>query len=243
MIDVVGLSKRYHATQAVDRLTFGVDRGEIVGFLGPNGAGKTTTMRMLTTFLTPTSGRASLAGFDVLDAPLEVRRHVGYLPEGVPLYPEMRVREYLSFRAQLKDIPRGRRRSAIDRVLERCNLADVERRVLGHLSKGYRQRVGLADAMVHDPDILILDEPTSGLDPIQIREVRSLIRELGDQHTILLSTHIMSEVEAVCGRVVMIVGGRIAFDQSLDNLQATEHHRHRGQGPGAACDRARPQAG
>ena len=220
MIDVIGLSKRYHAVQAVDRVTFGVDRGEIVGFLGPNGAGKTTTMRMLTTFLTPTSGRASLAGFDVLDAPVEVRRRVGYLPEGVPLYPEMRVREYLNFRAQLKDIPRHARQAAIDRVLERCQLADVERRVLGHLSKGYRQRVGLAEAMIHDPDILILDEPTSGLDPIQIREVRALIRELGDRHTILLSTHIMSEVEAVCGRVVMVVSGRIALDQPLDQLQA-----------------------
>ncbi len=222
MIDVVGLSKRYDTIQAVDRLSFRVDRGEIVGFLGPNGAGKTTTMRMLTTFLTPTSGRATLAGFDVLDDPLEVRRHVGYLPEGVPLYPEMRVREYLNFRSQIKDVPRAKRQSAIDRVLERCRLVDVERRVLGHLSKGYRQRVGLAEAMVHDPDILILDEPTSGLDPIQIREVRGLIRELGDHHTILLSTHIMSEVEAVCSRVVMVVNGRIALDQPLDRLQAQD---------------------
>ena len=220
MIDVAGLSKQYHAVRAVDGVSFAVDRGEIVGFLGPNGAGKTTTMRMLTTFLTPTSGRAALAGFDVLDDPRQVRRHVGYLPEGVPLYPEMRVREYLNFRAALKDIPRGRRRAAVDRVLERCGLLDVDRRVLGHMSKGYRQRVGLAEAMVHDPDILILDEPTSGLDPIQIREVRALIRELGDRHTILLSTHIMSEVEAVCGRVVMIVGGRVALDQPLDRLQA-----------------------
>ena len=220
MINVDGLSKRYPTVQAVDRLSFGVDRGEIVGFLGPNGAGKTTTMRMLTTFLTPTSGRATLAGFDVLDNPLAVRRHVGYLPEGVPLYPEMRVREYLNFRSQIKDVPRSKRRSAIDRVLERCRLLDVDRRVLGHLSKGYRQRVGLADAMVHDPDILILDEPTSGLDPIQIREVRALIRELGDQHTILLSTHIMSEVEAVCSRVVMIVAGKIALDQPMDRLQS-----------------------
>ena len=220
MIEVVELSKQYHAVRAVDRLTFAVGRGEIVGFLGPNGAGKTTTMRMLATFLTPTGGRATLAGHDVLDEPLAVRRHVGYLPEGVPLYPEMRVREYLDFRARIRDVPRGRRRAAIDRVLERCQLFEVERRVLGHLSKGYRQRVGLAEAMVHDPDILILDEPTSGLDPIQIREVRALIRDLGDRHTILLSTHIMSEVEAVCGRVVMVVGGRIALDQPLDRLQA-----------------------
>jgi len=234
MIDVVGLSKRYDTVQAVDRVSFRVDRGEIVGFLGPNGAGKTTTMRMLTTFLTPTSGRATLAGFDVLDDPLEVRRHVGYLPEGVPLYPEMRVREYLNFRSQIKDVPRAKRRSAIDRVLERCRLLDVDRRVLGHLSKGYRQRVGLAEAMVHDPDILILDEPTSGLDPIQIREVRGLIRELGDQHTILLSTHIMSEVEAVCGRVVMVVNGRIALDQPLDRLQSQNVILVEARGPSQA---------
>ncbi len=238
MIDVAGLSKQYHTVQAVDRLTFGVARGEIVGFLGPNGAGKTTTMRMLTTFLTPTSGRATLAGHDVLDAPLAVRRHVGYLPEGVPLYPEMRVREYLSFRAQIKDVPRAKRRAAIDRVTERCRLGDVENRVLGHLSKGFRQRVGLAEAMVHDPDILILDEPTSGLDPIQIREVRALIRELGDRHTILLSTHIMSEVEAVCGRVVMIVGGRIALDQPLDRIQATNQIVIEARGPVAALTHA-----
>jgi len=238
MIDVVGLSKRYHAIQAVDRLTFGVERGEIVGFLGPNGAGKTTTMRMLTTFLTPTSGRANLAGFDVLDDPLAVRRHVGYLPEGVPLYPEMRVREYLNFRSQIKDVPRGKRRAAVDRVLERCRLLDVDRRVLGHLSKGYRQRVGLAEAMVHDPDILILDEPTSGLDPIQIREVRALIRELGNQHTILLSTHIMSEVEAVCGRVVVIAGGRIALDQPLERLQTQNVVLVEARGPSQAISGA-----
>ena len=238
MIDVAALAKQYHTVQAVAGLTFGVERGEIVGFLGPNGAGKTTTMRMLTTFLPPTSGRATLAGFDVLDAPLGVRRHVGYLPEGVPLYPEMRVREYLLFRARLKDVPRPHRRSALDRVIERCRLGDVEKRVLGHLSKGYRQRVGLAEAMVHDPDILILDEPTSGLDPIQIREVRSLIRELGDDHTILLSTHIMSEVEAVCGRVVMIVGGRIAFDQSLDHLQASNTTVIEARGPAVVVGHA-----
>ena len=238
MIDVAGLSKQYPTVRAVDRLTFGVDRGEIVGFLGPNGAGKTTTMRMLTTFLPPTSGRATLAGFDVLDDALQVRRHVGYLPEGVPLYPEMRVREYLNFRAQIKDVPRAKRRAAVDRVAERCQLFDVENRILGHLSKGFRQRVGLAEAMVHDPDILILDEPTSGLDPIQIREVRTLIRELGDHHTILLSTHIMSEVEAVCGRVVMIVGGRIALDQPLDRLQATNIVVIEARGPAAALGHA-----
>ena len=219
MIEVERLSKHYHSVRAVDRVSFAVGRGEIVGLLGPNGAGKTTTMRMLTTFLPPTSGRAVLSGHDVLDEPLEVRKKVGYLPENVPLYPEMRVREYLSYRAKLKDVPRSIRRRAIDGVLERCKLADVESRVLGHLSKGYRQRVGLAEAMVHDPDILVLDEPTAGLDPMQIREVRALIRELGDRHTILLSTHIMSEVEAVCGRVIMIVKGKVALDDQLDHLQ------------------------
>ena len=195
-------------------------------------------MRMLTTFLPPTSGRAALAGHDVLDEPLEVRRKVGYLPENVPLYPEMRVREYLDFRAKLKDVPRPRRRAAIDEVVARCQLGEVEDRVLGHLSKGYRQRVGLAEAMVHDPDILILDEPTAGLDPIQIREVRALIRELGDRHTILLSTHIMSEVEAVCGRVIIIARGRIAVDDPLDRLRTGQRDRARGRGPAEAIRQA-----
>ncbi len=220
MIDVEQLTKRYGAFRAVDRLTFSVGRGEIVGFLGPNGAGKTTTMRILTTFLPPTSGRARLAGHDVLDEPLEVRSNVGYLPENVPLYPEMRVREYLAFRARLKDVPLSKRRVAIDGVLGACRLREVETRIIGQLSKGYRQRVGLAEALVHDPDILILDEPTVGLDPIQIREVRALIRELGQRHTILLSTHIMQEVEAVCGRVLMIVSGRIALDDKLDHVRS-----------------------
>ena len=220
MVRVDRLTKRYHAVTAVDRISFEVGRGEIVGLLGPNGAGKTTTMRMLTTFLAPTTGRATLAGHDVLDDPLEVRKRVGYLPESVPLYLEMRVREYLTFRAKLKDVPRAKRRAAIEGVIDRCRLGEVEDRILGQLSKGFRQRVGLADSMVHDPDILILDEPTAGLDPIQIREVRALIRELGDRHTILLSTHIMSEVEAVCGRVIIIARGRIAEDQPLDRLQS-----------------------
>src|SRR5262245_34600585 len=191
MIRVEKLSKLYGAVRAVDRISFQVGRGEIVGFLGPNGAGKTTTMRMLTTYLPPTRGRAVLAGHDVLDEPLEVRRRVGYLPENVPLYNEMRVREYLGFRARLKDVPGSKRRSAIDRVVERCRIGEVEQRIVGQLSKGFRQRVGLAEALVHDPDILILDEPTAGLDPIQVREVRALIRELGDRHPILLSPQTM----------------------------------------------------
>lgn len=237
MIEVQRLSKRYGTVKAVEGVTFAVGRGEIVGLLGPNGAGKTTTMRMLTTFLPPTSGRASLAGHDVLDEPLEVRRRVGYLPESVPLYTEMRVREYLTYRAKLKDVPRARRAKAIDEVVARCQLGDVEYRVLGHLSKGYRQRVGLAEAMVHDPDILILDEPTAGLDPIQIREVRALIRELGDRHTILLSTHIMTEVEAVCGRVIIIARGQIALDDRLDRIKAESTIVVEARGPSDAIRR------
>jgi len=231
MIRVERLSKRYGATRAVERISFEVGRGEIVGLLGPNGAGKTTTMRMLTTFLPPTSGRATLAGHDVLDEPLEVRRRVGYLPESVPLYTEMRVREYLVYRAKLKDVPRARRREAVDEVVRRCQLLEVEGRVLGQLSKGFRQRVGLAEAMVHDPDILILDEPTAGLDPIQIREVRALIRELGSRHTILLSTHIMSEVEAVCSRAIIIASGRIAADERLDRLRSSSRIVLEARGP------------
>ncbi len=238
MIQVENLSKHYGNVKAVDRISFSVGRGEIVGFLGPNGAGKTTTMRMLTTYLPPTSGVAKLAGHDVLDEPLEVRRKLGYLPEQVPLYSEMRVREYLQFRAKLKDVPGKGRRSAVARVIDRCRLGKVETSIIGHLSKGYRQRVGLAEAMVHDPDILILDEPTAGLDPLQIREVRDLIRELGNRHTILLSTHIMQEVEAVCGRVIVLVGGRIAVDDSLDRLRSGSAILLDAKGPAEAIRKA-----
>ena len=238
MIRVERLTKRYGAARAVDRVSFEVGRGEIVGLLGPNGAGKTTTMRMLTTYLSPTSGRAVLAGHDVLDEPLKVRRNVGYLPENVPLYTEMRVGEYLSYRAKLKDVPRTRRRSAIEESMKRCRIEEVEGRVIGQLSKGYRQRVGLADALVHDPDILILDEPTAGLDPIQIREVRSLIRELGDRHTVLISTHIMSEVEAVCSRVIIIARGQIAEDQPLDQLRTGSTIMIEARGPAEAIRQA-----
>ncbi len=219
MIQVDRLSKRFGSYHAVDSICFEVGQGEIVGLLGPNGAGKTTTMRMLTTYLSPTSGRAALAGHDVLDEPLEARRKVGYLPENVPLYTEMRVTEYLRYRCRLKDVPRGERRRAVGEVISRCRLGEVENRIIGQLSRGFRQRVGLADAMVHDPEILILDEPTAGLDPLQIREVRTLIRELALRHTILLSTHILSEVEAVCGRVIIIARGRIAIDDQLTNLR------------------------
>jgi ABC-2 type transport system ATP-binding protein len=237
MIQVELLSKRFGSVEAVSAVSFEVGKGEIVGLLGPNGAGKTTTMRILTTYLAPTSGRATLAGHDVQDDPLNVRRSVGYLPENVPLYDEMRVKEYLRFRSKLKDVPRARRRQAVSEVVSRCGLTDVEDRVLGHLSRGYRQRVGLAEALVHDPPILILDEPTSGLDPIQILEVRDLIRELGDRHTILLSTHIMPEVEAVCGRVIIISQGRIVVDDPLDKLRRDKAILVEVRGPAEAIRR------
>jgi ABC-2 type transport system ATP-binding protein len=219
MIEVENLSKQFASITAVDRISFQVDHGEIVGFLGPNGAGKTTTMRMLTCYLPASAGRARVAGYDCLTQSLDVRRRIGYLPENVPIYPEMRVGEFLRYRAKLKGIPRRYRARRIDYCMERCRIGDVQRQLVGTLSKGYRQRVGLADAMLHDPDILILDEPTVGLDPIQIRETRALIKELGEQHTILLSTHILPEVEIVCRRVIIIADGRIVLEDQLDNLR------------------------
>jgi ABC-2 type transport system ATP-binding protein len=219
MIAAQNLTKRYVDTHAVEDLTFDVKAGEILGFLGPNGAGKTTTMRMLTGFLAPTSGSAEVAGFDVEEESLEVRKRVGYLPENIPLYPEMRVCEYLTYRAALKRVPRAARRKSVARVVELCGLGDEQRRVVGTLSKGFRQRVGLADALIHEPPILILDEPTVGLDPNQIREVRQLIRELGKSHTILLSTHILPEVEMLCGRVAIINRGKLVAQDSPDRLR------------------------
>src|SRR5262249_38775971 len=221
MIEVANLTKYFGPILAVDHIGFEVDRGEIVGFLGPNGAGKTTTMRMLTTYLPATSGVARVAGFDVMTQSMDVRRNIGYLPESVPLYPEMRVEEYLEYRAKLKGVERKDRQKRIDYCLDRCRIREVRRRLVGTLSKGYRQRVGLADAMIHDPAILILDEPTVGLDPMQIRETLNMIRELGKKHTILLSTHILSEVEAICERVIIIYKGQIALDKRLNEL-ATE---------------------
>jgi ABC-2 type transport system ATP-binding protein len=220
MIQVDNLSKYFGPVLAVDQISFQVSQGEIVGFLGPNGAGKTTTMRILTTFLPATSGIARVAGFDVMKESMDVRRNIGFLPESVPLYPEMRVEEYLNYRAKLKSVDRKSRPGRLEYCLERCRIREVRRRLLGTLSKGYRQRVGLADAMLHDPKILIMDEPTSGLDPIQIRESLNLIRELGQKHTILLSTHILSEVEAVCERVIIISAGRIGLDSKLAELSA-----------------------
>ncbi len=218
-IQVKNLTKYFGSVLAVDRISFNVDKGEVVGFLGPNGAGKTTTMRILTTYIPATSGTAKIAGFDVMNESMQVRQSLGYLPENVPLYPEMRVEEYLQFRAKLKGVERRARRKRIEYDMERCHLLGVRRRLIGTLSKGYRQRVGLAESLVHDPPILIMDEPTAGLDPIQQQETQGLIKELGDKHTILLSTHILPEVEDVCKRVIVISQGKLAMDRSLADLQ------------------------
>jgi ABC-2 type transport system ATP-binding protein len=219
MIQVENLVKRYGAETALAGVSFDVNRGEILGFLGPNGAGKTTTMRILCCYLPATSGSARVAGYDVFAQPMEVRRQLGYLPESVPLYPEMRVYEYLEFRARLKRVARAPARQRIADVVDKCGLGDVVRKPIGALSKGYRQRVGLSDALLANPPILILDEPTVGLDPNQIREVRALIRELGREHTILLSTHILPEVEMVCGRVVIINQGRVVAQDTPSRLR------------------------
>jgi ABC-2 type transport system ATP-binding protein len=217
VITVEHLTRRYADLVAVDDISFRVEQGEVVGFLGPNGAGKTTTMRMLTGFLPASSGRVTVAGYDMAVQSLEARRHIGYLPENVPLYPEMRVSEYLNFRGKLKGLGRRRRRERLAEVMELCGVTDVAGSVVGHLSKGYRQRVGLVDALLADPEILILDEPTIGLDPNQIRQVRQLIRDLAKGHTVILSTHILPEVEMTCGRVIIINRGRIA---AMDSTQA-----------------------
>ncbi|MEI8038740.1 MAG: ATP-binding cassette domain-containing protein [Verrucomicrobiota bacterium] len=209
MIEVHQLSKRYARHEAVREISFSVKRGEIVGFLGPNGAGKTTTLRMLTGYLPPTSGTARIAGFDISRQSLEARRKIGYMPENVPLYEDMRVREYLKFRAQIKGLDRGDTRRRVGKVLDTCGLLAVHRKMIKTLSKGFRQRVGLADALVHDPELLILDEPTNGLDPNQIRQIRELIRHLGQSHTVLISTHILHEVEMTCNRVIIIDSGKI----------------------------------
>lgn len=218
MIKVENLTKRYAGFTAVKDLSFEVGKGEIVGFLGPNGAGKSTTMRILSTYMPATAGRVSIAGHDVFTASMEARRHLGYMPENVPLYTDMRVTEYLNYRASLKEITGRRQRERVGDVKELCSLREVENRVIGTLSKGFRQRVGLADALLHSPDLLILDEPTIGLDPNQIRQVRELIRNLGKRHTILLSTHILPEVEMTCNRVIIINRGRIEAADTPENL-------------------------
>src|SRR5229473_2149770 len=219
MISVKDLSKRYARNTAVDHISFEVEKGQIVGFLGPNGAGKTTTMRMLTCFLPPSAGNATVAGFDVIEAPLEVKRRIGYLPEAPPLYLEMRTTEYLTFVGRLKGLTGAELRQRVDTVCERCAIGDVKNKLLGKLSKGYRQRVGLAQAIIHNPDVLILDEPTAGLDPKQINDTRELIRSLKGDHTIILSTHILPEVEQTCQKVIIINKGKLVATDSVENLQ------------------------
>lgn len=219
MITVKDLTKRYARTTAVDHISFEVEKGQIVGFLGPNGAGKTTTMRMLTCFLPPTEGSATVAGFDVLEQPLEVKKRIGYLPETPPLYHEMEVSEYLDFVGRLKGLRGEELRQRVDYVVDRCAISDVRMKLLSKLSKGYRQRVGLAQAILHNPDVLILDEPTAGLDPKQINETRDLIKSLAGDHTIILSTHILPEVEQTCQQVIIINKGKLAAIDSVQNLQ------------------------
>jgi gliding motility-associated transport system ATP-binding protein len=221
VIEVRNLTKVYGQTLAVDNVSFTVPKGEIVGFLGPNGAGKSTTLKMLTCYLPPTSGGATVNGFDIFHQSEQVRASLGYLAENVPLYGEMKVRDYLDFRGRLRKMERAHRRARIDYVVERCWLTAMQHKSIGHLSKGYRQRVGLADALLHDPPVLILDEPTVGLDPSQIRETRKLIRDLGGQHTVILSTHILPEVEATCDRALVIALGRIVAQGSPDELRAS----------------------
>ena len=224
MIEVENLTKRYGRHTAVDGISFKVLKGEILGFLGPNGAGKTTTMRILTCYLPPTEGRARVAGYDVFDQPLEVKKRVGYIPESPPLYPDLDVQEFLDFCARIKGVPARSRKQRIDEAVEKTRIGDVRGKLIGHLSKGYRQRVGLAQAILGNPEVLILDEPTAGLDPKQIIETRELIRGLGGEHTIILSTHILPEVSMVCGRVVIINRGRVVAEDTPENLT----HRLRG---------------
>src|SRR6058998_1055183 len=221
MIEVANLTKRYAGVTAVSNLSFTVARGEIVGLLGPNGAGKSTTMRILACYLPASSGTVRVGGLDVFDESDEVRRRIGYMPENNPLHLDMRVREYLKFRARLKGLSRKRSRDRVDIVTEQCGLKEVSRRIIGQLSKGYRQRVGLADALVHEPELIILDEPTIGLDPNQIRAVRQLIKSLANAHTVLISTHLLHEAELTCNRMIILREGKILAEGSPDNLQQT----------------------
>ncbi len=219
MIEVEHLTKRYAGRPAVDDVSFSVGTGEVVGFLGPNGAGKSTTIKIITSYLPASEGRVTVAGHDVFSDSIKARREIGYMPENVPLYDDLRVKEYLSFRAKLKGLGGRDARSRVGEVMELCGVTDVRKKMIGALSKGYRQRVGLADALVHRPKLLVLDEPTNGLDPNQIRQVRELIKKLGESHTILLSTHILSEVEATCSRVIIIDRGKIKASDTPDALQ------------------------
>jgi len=239
MIKVEGLTKRYARTVAVDNVSFEVKKGQIVGFLGPNGAGKTTTMRILTCFMPATGGKAEVAGFDVIEKPMEVKRSIGYLPETPPLYPEMEVGEYLTFVGRIKGIPAGDLAQRVKEVSERCSVADVSNKLISKLSKGYRQRVGLAQAIIHNPPVLILDEPTSGLDPKQRVETLELIKSLAGDHTIVLSTHVLSEVEATCEDVIIISRGKVVAMDTMDNLT----HRLQGSEAVAVEVEARNGAG
>lgn len=222
MIEVKSLAKQFGQVQALTHVTFSAQRGDVVGFLGPNGAGKTTTLRLLTTFLSPSAGEARIAGFDIVRESAEVRKRIGYLPDTPALYPELTVREYLTFLAKIRGVPSRTVRRSVDSVVERCGLAEVVSRVTGQLSKGYRQRVGLAQAIIHDPEVVILDEPTSGLDPRQIMQLRELIRELAQERTVLLSTHVLAEVSAVCSKAVIINGGCTVYEQLLTEMPEHE---------------------
>jgi ABC-2 type transport system ATP-binding protein len=250
MIEVEGLTKDYGATRAVDEVTFNVRKGEVLGFLGPNGAGKSTTMKILTCYLAPTAGRARVAGCDVFEQSLEVRRRIGYLPEDTPIYRDMTVLEYLQFAADLRQMSPSKSAGRIKEIGGRCGLAEVAGKLVGELSKGFRQRLGLAQAMLHDPDILILDEPTSGLDPNQIVEIRSLIKEIGQEKTVILSTHILPEVQATCSRILIISGGKLVADGTPQDLRSRERgSRYRviveknGAAPEAIRDRLAALAG
>ncbi|MBF0627275.1 MAG: ABC transporter ATP-binding protein [Magnetococcales bacterium] len=223
MIHLSGVTRLFGGVRALDRIDLEVHRGEVMGFLGPNGAGKTTTMRILSGLLAPSAGSVAVAGVDVLENPVEARARIGFLPENPPIYGEMTVREYLTYLATLRRVPGGKVRAAVDRAMERCGLTAVTDRLLRNLSKGYKQRAGIAQAIVHGPDVVVLDEPTVGLDPIQIREIRALIRELGGEHSVLLSTHILPEVRMTCQRVAVIHQGRIVADDTLDGLENRAH--------------------
>jgi ABC-2 type transport system ATP-binding protein len=222
MIQVENLTKEYGPTRAVDKVTFNVRKGEVLGFLGPNGAGKSTTMKILTCFLSPTAGKVKVAGFDVFEQSLQVRQRIGYLPEDTPIYRDMTVLEYLKFAAELRGMDPTKSPGRIKEIGGRCGLGHVAGKLVGELSKGYRQRLGLAQAMLHDPDILILDEPTSGLDPNQIVEIRSLIKEIGKERTVILSTHILPEVQATCSRILIISGGKLVADGTPEALRSRE---------------------
>jgi ABC-2 type transport system ATP-binding protein len=226
MIEVRDLTKDYGPRRAIDRIGFTVNKGEVVGFLGPNGAGKSTTMKIITGFMAPSSGTAKIAGFDVFESPLEVKKRIGYLPETPPLYTDMFVADYLTYVAQLKQVPKEKIKALVEMSLEKTNLGNVKNRLIQNLSKGYRQRVGIAQALVSDPEVLVLDEPTVGLDPKQVAEIRDLIKELRGHHTIILSTHILSEVQATCERVIIIHQGKIVAQDRIENLAVND----RGQG-------------